>query len=182
MAHLSDLDWLTPGEEALKKFRKGDEVKAKVLTIDVEKERIGLGLKQLDDDPFQGAEGRPRPDGDMHRHGGERPQRRGRNIRLAPRRHQALPISPATATSQRPSRFAPGDKVDAKLLQIDRNNRRVSLSIKALEVQEEKQAVEEYGSTDSGASLGDILGAALDRKTQEEAARAAEEKDAPDES
>ena len=58
MAHLSDLDWLTPGEEALKKFRKGDEVKAKVLTVDVEKERIGLGLKQLDDDPFQGAEGR----------------------------------------------------------------------------------------------------------------------------
>ena len=70
MAHLSDLDWLTPGEEALKKFRKGDEVKAKVLTIDVEKERIGLGLKQLDDDSIPGCGGPPRPDGDMHRHGG----------------------------------------------------------------------------------------------------------------
>ena len=72
--------------------------------------------------------------------------------------------------------------MDAKLLQIDRNNRRVTLSIKALEVQEEKQAMEEYGSTDSGASLGDILGAALNRKTQEEAARAAETKEEPDES
>ena len=71
--------------------------------------------------------------------------------------------------------------MDAKLLQIDRNNRRVTLSIKALEVQEEKQAMEEYGSTDSGASLGDILGAALDRKTQEDAARAAEAKDLADE-
>ena len=80
---------------------------------------------------------------------------------------------------QRPSRFAPGDKVDAKLLQIDRNNRRVTLSIKALEVQEEKQAVQDYGST---ASLGDILGAALDRKTQEEAARASEAEESADES
>ena len=152
-----------------------------MLTIDVEKERIGLGLKQLDDDPFQGAEGR-----------------RGQTVTCtvtAVNDHSveveifgSLPGDIRRSDlardrdEQRPSRFAPGDKVDAKLLQIDRNNRRVSLSIKALEVQEEKQAVEEYGSTDSGASLGDILGAALDRKTQEEAARAAEEKDAPDES
>ncbi|MDE0379513.1 MAG: 30S ribosomal protein S1 [Rhodospirillales bacterium] len=182
MAHLSDLDWLTPGEEALKKFRKGDDVKAKVLTIDVEKERIGLGLKQLDDDPFQGAEGR-----------------RGKTVTCtvtAVHEHSveveifgSLPGDIKRSDlardrdEQRPSRFAPGDKVDAKLLQIDRNNRRVALSIKALEVQEEKQAMAEYGSTDSGASLGDILGAALDRKTQEEAARTAEEeKDAPEES
>ena len=182
MAHLSDLDWLTPGEEALKKFRKGDEVKAKVLTIDVEKERIGLGLKQLDDDPFQGAEGR-----------------RGKTVTCtvtAVHDHSveveifgSLPGDIKRSElardrdEQRPSRFAPGDKVDAKVLQIDRNNRRVSLSIKALEVQEEKQAMADYGSTDSGASLGDILGAALDRKTQEEAARTAEEeKDAPEES
>ena len=180
MAHLSDLDWLTPGEEALKKFRKGDEVKAKVLTIDVEKERIGLGLKQLDDDPFQGAEGR-----------------RGQTVTCTVTAVHDHSVEVEIFGSvpgdikrsdlardrdeQRPTRFAPGDKVDAKLLQIDRNNRRVSLSIKALEVQEEKQAMDEYGSTDSGASLGDILGAALDRKTQEEAARAEEEKDAPDE-
>ena len=182
MAHLSDLDWLTPGEEALKKFRKGDEVKAKVLTIDVEKERIGLGLKQLDDDPFQDADGR-----------------RGKTVTCTVTAVNDYSIEVEVFGSlpgeikrsdlardrdeQRPSRFAPGDKVDAKLLQIDRNNRRVSLSIKALEVQEEKQAMADYGSTDSGASLGDILGAALDRKTQEEAARTAEEeKDAPEES
>ena len=182
MAHLSDLDWLTPGEEALKKFRKGDEVKAKVLTIDVDKERIGLGLKQLDDDPFQGVEGR-----------------RGKTVTCtvtAVHDHSveveifgSLPGDIKRSDlardrdEQRPSRFAPGDKVDAKVLQIDRNNRRVALSIKALEVQEEKQAMADYGSTDSGASLGDILGAALDRKTQEEAAREAEdEKDEPEES
>ena len=179
MAHLSDLDWLTPGEEALKKFKKGEEVRAKVLTVDVEKERIGLGLKQLDDDPFQGADAR-----------------RGKTVTCtvtAVHEHSveveifgSLPGDIKRSElardrdEQRPSRFAPGDKVDAKLLQIDRNNRRVTLSIKALEVQEEKQAMEEYGSTDSGASLGDILGAALDRKTQEEAARAAEAKDASD--
>ena len=179
MAHLSDLNWLTPGEEALKRFRKGDEVKAKVLTIDTEKERIGLGLKQLDDDPFQGAE-----------------TRRGKTVTCtvtAVHDHAieveifgALPGDIKRSDlardrdEQRPSRFAPGDKVDAKVMQIDRTQRRVALSIKALEVQEEKQAMEEYGSTDSGASLGDILGAALDRKTQEEAARAAEADDADD--
>ena len=69
---------------------------------------------------------------------------------------------------QRPDRFAVGDKFDAKLMQIDRGGRRITLSIKALEVEEEKQAVEEYGSTDSGASLGDILGAAISRKQKEE--------------
>ncbi len=179
MAHLSDLDWLAPGEEALKRYRKGDEVKAKVLTVDVEKERIGLGLKQLDDDPFHGAEAR-----------------RGQTVTCtvtAVHEHSveveifgSLPGDIKRSDlardrdEQRPSRFAPGDKVDAKLLQIDRNHRRVSLSIKALEVQEEKQAMAEYGSTDSGASLGDILGAALDRKTQEEAARAADAEDAED--
>ena len=178
MAHLSDLDWLSPGEEALKRFKKGDEVKAKVLTVDVEKERVGLGLKQLDDDPFQGAEAR-----------------RGKTVTCtvtAVHEHSveveifgSLPGDIKRSDlardrdEQRPSRFAPGDKIDAKLMQIDRTHRRVTLSIKALEVQEEKRAVKDYGSTDSGASLGDILGAALDRKTQEEAARVAEAEDAP---
>ena len=178
MAHLSDLDWLSPGEEALKRFKKGDEVKAKVLTVDVEKERVGLGLKQLDDDPFQGAEAR-----------------RGKTVTCtvtAVHEHSveveifgSLPGDIKRSDlardrdEQRPSRFAPGDKIDAKLMQIDRTHRRVTLSIKALEVQEEKRAVKDYGSTDSGASLGDILGAALDRKTQEEAARVAVAEDAP---
>ena len=172
MAHLSDLDWVSSGEQALERFKKGDRVTVKVLSVDVEKERIGLGLKQLDDDPFHRAEARR---GEavtctvtaVHEHGieveifdsllGEI-----RRSDLARDREE-----------QRPSRFAPGDKVDAKLVKIDRAGRRIALSVKALEVQEEKKAMEEYGSTDSGASLGDILGAALDRKTQEDAARAA---------
>ena len=181
MAHLSDLDWLTPGEEALKRFKKGDEVKAKVLTVDVDKERIGLGLKQLDDDPYQGADARRGKTVTctvtaVHEHSVE--------VEIFGSLRGEIKRSDLARDrdEQRPSRFAPGDKVDAKLLQIDRNSRRISLSIKALEVQEEKKAVQDYGSTDSGASLGDILGAALDRKTQEEAARASEAEESADES
>ena len=175
MAHLSDLDWLESGEDALKRFKKGDIVKAQVLTIDTEKERVGLGLKQLGDDPFSDAE-----------------KKRGQAVTctVSAVRENGIEVEilgslpgdikrsdlARDRDEQRPSRFAPGDKVDAKLMQIDRNSRRAVLSIKALEVQEEKQAMQEYGSPDSGASLGDILGAAIDRKTQEEeAARKAEE-------
>ena len=171
MAHLSDLDWVSSGEQALERFKKGDRVTVKVLGVDVEKERIGLGLKQLDDDPFHKAEARR---GEavtctvtaVHEHGIE--------VEIFDSLPGEIRRSDLARDrdEQRPSRFAPGDKVDAKLVKIDRAGRRVALSVKALEVQEEKKAMEEYGSTDSGASLGDILGAALDRKTQEDAARA----------
>ena len=171
MAHLSDLDWVSSGEQALEQFKKGDRVTVKVLSVDVEKERIGLGLKQLDDDPFHRAEARR---GEavtctvtaVHEHGIE--------VEIFDSLPGEIRRSDLARDrgEQRPSRFAPGDKVDAKLVKIDRAGRRIALSVKALEVQEEKKAMEEYGSTDSGASLGDILGAALDRKTQEDAARA----------
>jgi small subunit ribosomal protein S1 len=168
MAHLSDLDWVMSGEEALQKHNKGEIVKAKVLSIDVEKERIGLGLKHLDDDSFSSSDGKRGTPVTcsviaVHEHG------------LEVEIFDSLPgyirrsDLARDRDEQRPTRFAAGDKIDAKLVQVDRTNRRVVLSIKALEVQEEKQAMEEYGSVDSGASLGDILGAALNRKTREAA-------------
>ncbi len=177
MAHLSDLDWVTPGEEALQKYKKGDRIRAQVLSVDIEKERIGLGIKQLDGDPFHGSDSRVGSTitctvTAVHEHG------------IAVQAFDELPgyirrsDLARDRDEQRPTRFAAGDKVDAKLLQVDRNGRRLVLSIKALEVEEEKQAMEEYGSVDSGASLGDILGAAINRKTQEEAeARAQAEHD-----
>ena len=169
MVHLSDIDWAVPGETAIQKFSKGDKTKVKVLSIDIEKERIGLGIKQLDDDPFQVAHGK-----------------RGQPVTctVTAVSDQGVDVEVLDGlpgfvrrsdlardrNEQRPDRFAVGDKFDAKLMQIDRNGRRITLSIKALEVEEEKQAVEEYGSTDSGASLGDILGAAISRKQEAAAA------------
>ncbi|MEE8172430.1 MAG: S1 RNA-binding domain-containing protein, partial [Alphaproteobacteria bacterium] len=175
MVHLSDISWATPGETAIQNYNKGDNIKVKVLTIDIEKERIGLGIKQLDDDPFQLAHSKRGQAVTctvtaLHDHGIDVAVLDGlsgfvRRSDLARDRNE-----------QRPDRFAVGDKFDAKLMQIDRGGRRITLSIKALEVEEEKQAVEEYGSTDSGASLGDILGAAISRK-QEEAASASQSPD-----
>ena len=167
MVHLSDVDWSVPGETAIQKYNKGDIIKVKVISIDIEKERIGLGIKQLDNDPLQVAHGK-----------------RGQPVTctVTAVSDQGIDVEILDAlpgfvkrsdlardrNEQRPDRFAVGDKFDAKLMQIDRNTRRMTLSIKALEVEEEKQAVEEYGSTDSGASLGDILGAAISRKQEAE--------------
>ena len=168
MVHLSDIDWALPGETALQSYNKGDNVQVKVLTIDIEKERIGLGIKQLDDDPFQVAH-----------------SKRGQAVTctVTALHDQGVDVEVLDGLTgfvrrsdlardrneQRPDRFAVGDKFDAKLMQIDRGGRRITLSIKALEVEEEKQAVEEYGSTNSGASLGDILGEAISRKQKQEA-------------
>ena len=168
MVHMSDIDWAKPGEEAMASYKKGDEIDAKVLNIDVEKERVGLGIKQLADDPFSVAESKRGQQvtctvTTVHEHG------------LAVELFDGLPGYLRRSDlarergEQRPDRFAVGDKLDAKLMQVDRNGRRIMLSVKALEVEEEKQAMEEYGSADSGASLGDILGAAISRKNQEQA-------------
>ena len=178
MVHLSDINWALPGETAIQSYNKGDNVKVKVLTIDIEKERIGLGIKQLDDDPFQAAHAKRGQAVTctvtaLHDQGVDVELLDGltgfvRRSDLARDRNE-----------QRPDRFAVGDKFDAKLMQIDRGGRRITLSIKALEAEEEKQAVEEYGSTDSGASLGDILGAAISRK-QKQAAGTSQPADADD--
>jgi small subunit ribosomal protein S1 len=169
MVHLSDLSWSQAGEEAIKAYEKGQTVKAKVLDIDVEKERVSLGVKQLENDPIEKAG----PSGGALKKnqvvtgtvtevndGGIEVELDG-GVRSFIRRADLA----RDRNDQRPERFGKGDKVDALVTSIDKASRKVSLSIKAREVAEEKEAVEQYGSSDSGASLGDILGAALKKKT-----------------
>ncbi len=162
MVHLSDLDWNRSGEEALADYKKGDTVTAKVLDIDTDKERVSLGIKQMENDEVA--------DGSFKRgatvtcvvseitSGGIEVTLGDDNKIKAFIRKSDLSRDRA---EQRPERFAVGDKVDARITSIDKNTRRLSLSIKALEVAQEKEAIEQYGSSDSGASLGDILGEAL---------------------
>ena len=161
MIHLSDLSWEKTGEEALKEYRKGDVVKAKVTDIDVEKERIALSMKALERDPFDDI---------------SKTIKKGSTLTAIVSKVDEAGIEvdcdgvkgfikrsdlSRDRNEQRPERFSEGDKIDAKVVNLDRSSRKMGLSIKALELAEEKEAVEQYGSTDSGASLGDILGAAL---------------------
>jgi small subunit ribosomal protein S1 len=165
MVHLSDLDWNRPGEQALDDYNRGDMVQAKVLDVDVEKERISLGIKQLASDAAA----------DAAEAGGIRKNAvvtcevtavtdGGIEVKVGDTDMTGF-IRRADLSrdrnDQRPERFAVGEKVDAKVTQFDRKTNRLTLSIKALEIAEEKEAVAQYGSSDSGASLGDILGAAL---------------------
>ncbi len=166
LVHLSDLDWNRPGEEAVQDYTKGDTVKAKVLDINVEKERISLGVKQLSADPFVSTS-------DTLVKGAaitctiSEVKDNGIEVTLPGGMTAFIRRSDLARdrSDQRPGRFARGDKVDARVMSVDADARRVTVSIKALEVQEEKEAMKQYGSSDSGASLGDILGAAI--KTQE---------------
>jgi len=162
MVHLSDLDWNRSGDAALAEYAKGDMVKAVVLDIDVEKERIGLGVKQLGDDPFASVAGHKR--GDVVTCSVLEVEENGLQVTFGDSEYPGYVRRSDLARDrddQRPARFAAGDKVDAMITNVDRSSRRINLSIRALEIEEEKQAVEQYGSTDSGASLGDILGAAM---------------------
>jgi small subunit ribosomal protein S1 len=175
MVHLSDLDWNTPGEAAIAEYEKGRMVKAKVLDVDVEKERISLGIKQLDEDPFESVGSAKR--GDVVTCVIREVKDGGLEVSVGddgPTAFIRRSDLSRDRAEQRPERFAVGDKVDARVTQVDRATRKLSLSIKALEIAEEKEAVAQYGSSDSGASLGDILGAALSRaqsQEQEEEAR-----------
>ena len=166
MVHLSDIDWNAPGEEAITRYAKGEMVKAKVLDIDVEKERISLGIKQLGGDPMTGDSFRK---GQIVTTTVVEVTSGGLEVKFGP------DDAPATAfirkadlsrdrTEQRPERFAVGDRLDAQVTNVDKGARKVTLSVKALEMAEDKVAVEKFGSSDSGASLGDILGAALREK------------------
>ncbi len=167
MAHLSDLSWEKSGEEALADFKKGDIVKAKVLDVDVEKERISLGIKQLGADPVGGAlDGLKK--GAVVTCTVQEVLDNGIEVRVndsVPGFIRKAELS-RDRSEQRPDRFAPGEKVDAKITQLDKSGRKLTLSIKAREVEEEKEAMAAYGSTDAGASLGDILGAAIAEKQQ----------------
>ena len=162
MVHINDIDWNRSGEDAIQDYNKGDVVQARVLDVDVEKERISLGIKQLGNDPVESsgmARGQTVTCTVTEVASGGIEVEFGEGMKSFIRRSDLS----RDRSEQRPERFAVGDKVDARITQFDKNSRRVSLSIKALEIEEEKEAVAQYGSADSGASLGDILGAALNK-------------------
>ena len=177
MVHLSDIDWSRAGEEAVHEYRKGQMVKVKVLDVDVEKERISLGIKQLEADPFESGVASVKK-GDVVTATISGVQDGGLEVTLADGMPGFIRKSELSRdrSEQRPDRFAVGERIDAKITTIDRSTRRVTLSIKAREVDEEKRAMAEFGSAESGASLGDILGAAI-RRRQGEAEEKTEEKE-----
>ncbi|MBO92000.1 MAG: 30S ribosomal protein S1 [Rhodospirillaceae bacterium] len=171
MAHFSDLDWERPGEEAINDYTKGENVKAKVLDIDPEKERISLGIKQLTEDPFTTGAATIRK-GIIVTTTVTKLLETGIEVTVGESMAGFIRKSELSRdrSEQRSDRFAVGEKVDAKVTQIDKKDRKVTLSIKAREIEEEKKAMQEYGSSDSGASLGDILGAALRQKEEDQSA------------
>jgi small subunit ribosomal protein S1 len=164
MVHLSDISWDKQGEAAAADYKKGDMVKARVLDIDPEKERVSLGIKQLGDDPMEKVG--PLKKGSVVTVAVTEVNDGGIEVSLADGVKAFIRRSDLARdrADQRPERFGVGDKVDAMITSVDKASRKISLSIKAREISEEKDAVAQYGSSDSGASLGDILGAALRKK------------------
>ncbi len=165
MVHLSDIAWDAQGEEALARYNKGDVVKAKLLDVDIEKERISLGMKQVDNDPMADADYKR---GqiitveivDVATGGIEVAFGEGNALRSFIRKSDLS----RDRQEQRADRFSKGDRIDAMVTGFDKSSRKVALSIKAMELADEKEAIAQFGSSDSGASLGDILGAALKDK------------------
>lgn len=173
LVHHSDISWTEPGETAVKNHKKGEQVKARILAIDVEKERISLGIKQLTESESGGAI-------DSLQKGSvvtcvvTGVQESGIDVKINDSIAAFIKKSDLSRDrqEQRPERFAVGDRVDAKVTNVDKNAHKVVVSIKALETDEQKRVIEEYGSADSGASLGDILGAALSDANDKKAKKA----------
>ena len=162
LVHLSDIDWKVPGEVAIKEYLVDQEIEAQILDFEIEKERISLGIKQLVDDPI----------GDVDLKKGSivtcsvvNVGKGGIDVEIG----QGFPAFikrnelSMDKSEQDPNRFEVGQKVDAKIINFDKKTRRVVLSIKSLQISDEKEAIKQYGSKDSGASLGDILGEAFDK-------------------
>ncbi len=169
MIHLSDLDWNEKPEVSLERYTKGEPIEVKVLDIDIEKERISLGVKQLSDDPYSGLNQIKKGDTvtcyiTNIRDGGL-DVTIGKDGLSSSIKRADLSVD---KSEQRPDRYAVGEIVDAKVTQIDPKNNKLSLSIKSLQIDQEKEAVKQYGSADSGASLGDILGEALNIANDQE--------------
>jgi len=168
MVHLSDISWDKSGDDAVKDYQKGQTVQVKVLDVDPEKERISLGIKQLAADPMAKLSSLKK--GDVVTVTVAEVQEGGLDVTLEGGAHAYIRRADLARdrNDQRPERFGVGDKIDALVTSADKTGRKIGLSIKAREISEEKEAVAQYGSSDSGASLGDILGAALKKKKDEE--------------
>jgi small subunit ribosomal protein S1 len=169
MVHLSDLDWNRSGDEVIKEFKKGDNVRAVVLDVDASKERISLGIKQLGGDPADVLAKYKKGDAvtcevTKVEDSGIEAKIAGTDIMTYIKRADLS----RDRSEQRPERFSVGQKVDAAVLSVDKAARRIGVSIKQLEIAEEKQAVAQYGSSDAGASLGDIFKAAIKKREEGE--------------
>jgi len=169
MVHISDMSWTEPGEETIKQYNKGDMLKAKVLEVDGEKERVSLGIKQLSPAPAATAEVKTKSGvgkGSIVTCTVSAVTPGGIEVTVNDNLIGFIKKGDLSRerSEQRSDRFAVGEKVDAKVIKSGRSGK-LDLSIKSCEIDEDKQAMAEYGSSDSGASLGDILGAALKKKT-----------------
>ncbi|MCH9753461.1 MAG: 30S ribosomal protein S1 [Alphaproteobacteria bacterium] len=162
LVHANDISWVGKPEDLLKKYKKGDDIKAVVLSVDAEKERVNAGIKQLDKDPFEEAFSSVKK-GSVLTCIVDSIETDGISVEVANGITSFIKKSDLSneKVEQRPERFAVGDRVDTKVVKLDKVNRSVVLSIKSLEADEQKQKIAEYGSASSGASLGDILGKAM---------------------
>jgi len=165
LVHLSDISWETTGEAAMEGFEKGAKIQAKILEIDLEKERISLGIKQLTEDPYAGEAEKVRK-GDVVTCTITAVVEQGLEVRIGENLSGFIRRADLSRErgEQRTERFAVDEKIDAVITQVDRKTHNLTLSIKAREVEEEKKAMADFGSSDSGASLGDILSAAMAKK------------------
>ena len=181
MVHLSDLDWTKSGDEVIKDYKKGDIVKAAVLDVDSQKERISLGIKQLAGDPIDALSRFKK--GDVVTCEVIAVQENGIEVKVGDGEITAFVKRSDLSrdrSEQRPDRFNVGDKVDAAVMSIDKAARRLSVSVKSLEITEEKKAVAQYGSSDSGASLGDIFKAAIKKRETSDTGEAGADEAADD--
>ncbi len=175
LVHVSDLSWDAKPEKALKEYNKGDKVKVKILEIDPAKERIALGVKQLQDKPEGESGGLAR--GSVATFTVANIKETGIDVDVSDGVTSFIKRSDLSRDKIdcRPDKFSVGDRVDAKVVSIDKKTGAVKLSIRALEEDEQRQAIEEFGSADSGATLGNILGVALDSAKKEKSAESAAE-------
>ncbi len=180
LVHVSDVTWSGNADEELKNFAKGQEVEVKVLSIEPDKERVSLGIKQLTDGGSAASASSSNAGGSDDALGGLKKggvstftvtavNDDGIEVQVADGIKSFIKRSDLSSdrVEQRPERFAVGDRVDAKVMTVNKAARKISLSIKALEAEEQKKAIASYGSTDSGASLGEILGMALDKSKKD---------------
>jgi len=167
LVHMSDIDWRKSGAEAIKDFEVDQEIETIIIDIDPSKERISLGIKQLDDDPMESLDQIKK--GSVVTCTVVSSQAAGIDVEIGDKIPAFIKRSDLSKdkSEQIPERFDTGQKVDAKVTNYDPKSRKISLSIRALEISDEKEAIEQYGSKDSGASLGDILGEALDKNSSE---------------